>query len=189
MGCSIPTVESVFFRVSAPPGGKTSISLFGEQEAAATGPQGPVNKCQQERNKSHVFSVGAEGLGTHYNPYQGKRQQSHIQFGGDDKVEVKSSIKVQPNANKSHVFDAPEPVPAPKPVAQPLKEAAPPKVTAPAVKQKTAAPVKPEPQPAKKPAEPQAKAPSGPAEEAKSNVRTSVHVLAPPGGSSSIVFG
>lgn len=202
----------MIFRVSAPPGGKTSIDLFGgasEPKAQQPRKPGGVNECQVERNKSSVFVVGSDTgpdlVGVHRgaNPYKGKRQESSIQFGGVEAVEVKPSIRTQPNAQQSHVFDSPDPAPQPKqpttqattqPTTQPMGGAGAEKVqckpTAQPAAQQTHASDKPTPQPAKKAAETQPKPPSKQVEEKpKERVKTSVHVLAPPGGTSSIVFG
>ena len=73
----------------APPGGKTSISLYGGDEAPAAAPQTKqVNPCQAARNKSSVFGSdpGAEA----------KLSQQHI--------------IAQEKRGKSSVFAEPEPL-------------------------------------------------------------------------------
>ena len=83
-----------FFRVLAPPGGKTSINLFGGDQDANTAPKA-VNPCQAARQQSHVFDTADKPMKV--NQHQAQRQESHI-FGQDqpsgNAVPVHTSSKV-----------------------------------------------------------------------------------------------
>lgn len=73
-------------RVLAPPGGKTSISLFGNDAAPEpTAPKKEVNRCQAARNKSNVFGAPAQTTPeqttpVHHQESQQRRQMSSV-FG------------------------------------------------------------------------------------------------------------
>ena len=83
-----------FCRVLAPPGGKTSINLFGGDQDANTAPKA-VNPCQAARQQSHVFDTADKPMKV--NQHQAQRQESHI-FGQDqpsgNAVPVHTSSKV-----------------------------------------------------------------------------------------------
>ena len=72
----------------APPGGKTSVNLYGGDEAPAPISTKQVNPCQAARNKSSVFA--AEGGS------DGKLSQQHV--------------IAQEKRGKSSVFAEPEPL-------------------------------------------------------------------------------
>lgn len=78
----------VFYRVLAPPGGKSNINLFGDDTSNETTSSKPVNSCQAARQQSHVFD-GAES-NVKLSACQAKRQESHIFDKPTD--ESKSSV-------------------------------------------------------------------------------------------------
>ena len=150
----------------APPGGKTSISLFDNDSNPQPQPtRREVNQCQAARNRSNVFSPDTPAAGETSAPHkesQQRRQQSSV-FGEPVQPVPKPSFEPEPRKphvvnphqearQKSHVFEEP------------------------------AAPAKPPPRRAD-----DIITGHGPSAEEKSH--TSVKVHAPPGGVSHISFG
>lgn len=62
----------------APPGGKSSINLFGADTTtiSETKSAKAVNSCQAARQQSHVFETTQSNVKV--NPCQAKRQESHV---------------------------------------------------------------------------------------------------------------
>ena len=158
----------IHFRVLAPPGGKTSISLFGGDAPAPAEPQRKeVNPCQAARNKSNVFGsddAGPAVAPNHHREGQQRRQQSSV-FGEPSQPVPKPSFEPEPRKphsvnphqekrQQSSVFKEPE---------QPSK-----------------------PPPSRKGADVISGRGGQPTEEKQ---HTSVKVHAPPGGVSHISFG
>ncbi|XP_058962877.2 uncharacterized protein [Pocillopora verrucosa] len=72
-------------KVLAPPGGKTSISLFGGDAPEPPAPKKEVNACQAARNKSNVFASDGpapapDTAAAHHKQSQQRRQHSSV-FG------------------------------------------------------------------------------------------------------------
>lgn len=154
-------------KVLAPPGGKTSISLFdNDSNPVPPSRQREVNQCQVARNKSNVFSSDAsvhEGAPAHHKESQQRRQQSSV-FGEPSSPVPKPAFEPEPR--KPHVVN-------------PHQEA----------RQKSS--VFEEPNASAKPPPPRKGSDiiSGQGPCAEEKAHTSVKVRAPPGGKSNISFG
>lgn len=85
------------YRVLAPPGGKTSINLFGGEAETSTSKN--VNSCQAARQKSHVFDTDHSPIKV--NQHQALRQESHVFDKGQP------SEKAAPVHTSSKVVKAP----------------------------------------------------------------------------------
>ena len=103
----------MFYRVLAPPGGKSNISLFGADDSSTTttittttNKSGPVNTCQAARQQSHVFESTESNVKV--NPCQAKRQESHIFDKPDDgpksSVHTSSRVLKAPGGGSSITF-------------------------------------------------------------------------------------
>lgn len=96
----------LYFRVLAPPGGKTSISLFGNDGGPQPEPpKRGVNQCQAARNKSNVFASdtpSAVVAPVHHAESQQRRQQSSV-FGEPSRPAPKPSFEPEPR--KPHVVN------------------------------------------------------------------------------------
>lgn len=154
-------------RVLAPPGGKTSISLFGndgDPQPAASRKE--VNRCQEARNKSNVFGSAAPESVTpqHHKESQQKRQASSV--FGESSQPVPVSKPFQPEPRKPHVVN-------------PHQEA----------RQKSSVFKEPTGQAKPPPARQGSDIISGQGVNSEEPSHTSVKIRAPPGGVSHISFG
>lgn len=73
--CGADSVERSTSKVLAPPGGKTSINLFGGDDTNNVAPK-TVNACQAARQQSHVFDTNHSPVKA--NTHQASRQESHV---------------------------------------------------------------------------------------------------------------
>lgn len=150
----------------APPGGKTSISLFGnDSDPMPVSKQRGVNQCQVARNKSNVFASdasAAEEAPAHHKQSQKRRQQSSV-FGEPSQPVPKPAFEPEPRKphlvnphqearQKSSVFDEPK-----------VQAKPPPRKTSDII--------------------------SGEGMNSEEKTHTTVKVHAPPGGKSNISFG
>jgi len=91
----------------APPGGKTSISLFGNDAAPEpAAPKKEVNRCQAARNRSNVFGSEApvsEATPAHLKESQQRRQASSV--FGDSSVPAPVQKPFEPEPRKPHVVN------------------------------------------------------------------------------------
>lgn len=91
----------------APPGGKTSINLFGNDVAPEpAAPKKEVNRCQAARNKSNVF--GSEAPATETTPAHLKQSQQRRQASsvfGDSSPPAPVQKPFEPEPLKPHVVN------------------------------------------------------------------------------------
>lgn len=95
-------------RVMAPPGGKTSINLFGNDAAPEpAAPKKEVNRCQAARNKSNVFGTteapATETTPAHLKESQQRRQASSV--FGDSSPPAPVQKPFEPEPRKPHVVN------------------------------------------------------------------------------------
>lgn len=152
-------------KVLAPPGGKTSISLFGNDGGTPSEPtRKEVNRCQAERNKSNVFASDAPASAVapkHHAQSQQRRQHSSV--FGDSQPAPKPSFEPEPR--KPHTVN---PHQEARQKSQVFKE-----------------PTESKPPPPRK----REDIISGKGGSNEERSHTSVKVHAPPGGASQISFG
>ncbi|XP_015761065.1 PREDICTED: uncharacterized protein LOC107340225 [Acropora digitifera] len=158
--------SNISTKVLAPPGGKTSISLFGNDSDPTPAPtQREVNQCQVARNKSNVFASDTpvpEAAPAHHKQSQQRRQQSSV-FGEPPQPVPKPSFEPEPR--KPHLVN-------------PHQEA----------RQKSTVFEEPKVQ-AKPPPRKTSDIISGQGVNSEEKAHTTVKMHAPPGGKSSISFG
>ncbi|PFX34301.1 uncharacterized protein LOC111326418 [Stylophora pistillata] len=93
-------------KVLAPPGGKTSISIFGGDAPEPPASRKEVNACQAARNKSNVFASAGPASDTaadHHKQSQQRRQHSSV--FGESNQPAPVAKPFEPEPRKPHTVN------------------------------------------------------------------------------------